>query len=519
MFLPEPYPDELLYSVLARYHFRSRNNSYKETMINLFGKTTVCAVMDFPGHLEALCMRLPKSLAITPEYLIQHHTLFPLFKPFLSREQADRIVEMMKSDNGSGIHTSLGVMASSLPTPRHLRYCPYCIRDDEIEYGEAYWHRSHQIFGVFICHRHRQWLINSQTKVISKQNKHVFELIHENTNRNSLEPPDAGEWSSFYLMIAEAVYWILNNRVPIMIPEEIRQVYIGYLQEKDLATSSGRLHQQDLQDEFTFHYGPNFLEKLCCSVNFSRDSWIFKVLRKPRTAIHPLRHLLLMGFLSLTPESFFRNSRSSINNVNNRILQYQAGQRKSKSIVTPEQIINYRDRWINNLQSNSGLGRKMLRFRAYAEYTWLYRHDRKWLLANQPAIQPRVNNIIQRVNWEKRDSELAEKVKSTAISLLFKTDCLVRLTYSSIGKEVGELMLIQKHIVKLPKTKEMLNLLVETEEQFRCRRVRHSIRKLGQSGKQITRWRVIRESRLRPDISEKVSLEIEKAINLGMELN
>jgi hypothetical protein len=518
MFLPEPYPDELLYSILARYHFRSRNNSYKETIKDAFGKSTVCAVIDFPAHLEALCERLPERFAVPPDYFIEHHTLFPLFKPFLPIGRADRIVEMMKGAKGNGIHTTLGVMAGCLPSLRYLRYCSQCICDDEAMFGETYWHRSHQIFGIFICPKHHEWLKNSKIAISSGRNKHVFGLINCEKNDSSLAPADADEKVLFYLMIAEGVYWILNNRVQVMEPDKLRKAYLGYLQERGLVTHSGRLHQQDLQNEFTARYGMVLLKKLCCSVNHSRDNWLFKILRKPRTVIHPLRHLLLIDFLGLTPESFFQNYKLSVDNVDNRILQHQAGQRKSDTIITPEQIINYRERWVNTLQNNPGLGRKMLRLMAYAEYTWLYRHDRKWLFANQPLILPKGKNTIQRVDWNKRDLELTEKVKSAGIGLLFKTDHLVRLTYSSIGKEVGELMLIQKHLAKLPKTKEMLDLLIETKEQFRCRRVRHSIHKLSQSGKPVTRWRVIRESRLRPDISEKVSLEIEKVIYLGMEL-
>lgn len=34
-FFPVPYEDEVLYSVLARYHVRSGNTSYKATMQDL----------------------------------------------------------------------------------------------------------------------------------------------------------------------------------------------------------------------------------------------------------------------------------------------------------------------------------------------------------------------------------------------------------------------------------------------------------------------------------------------------
>ena len=49
---PTPYPDELLYSVLARYHVRSGNTSRKMTTEELFGKRTIIAVWDLPSNLN-----------------------------------------------------------------------------------------------------------------------------------------------------------------------------------------------------------------------------------------------------------------------------------------------------------------------------------------------------------------------------------------------------------------------------------------------------------------------------------
>ncbi|WP_428992390.1 TniQ family protein [Acidithiobacillus ferrooxidans] len=57
-FFPEPYPDELLYSICARYHIMSRNNDFRHTVEDLFGCRQACAVYDFPSRLAALCAQL-----------------------------------------------------------------------------------------------------------------------------------------------------------------------------------------------------------------------------------------------------------------------------------------------------------------------------------------------------------------------------------------------------------------------------------------------------------------------------
>ncbi|WP_338028717.1 TniQ family protein [Gloeothece citriformis] len=47
-FFPNPYPDELLYSILARYHLRSGNNSPKITLKELFNDSNTIATKSIP---------------------------------------------------------------------------------------------------------------------------------------------------------------------------------------------------------------------------------------------------------------------------------------------------------------------------------------------------------------------------------------------------------------------------------------------------------------------------------------
>lgn len=82
-FFPTPYPDEILYSTFARYHMRSANSSIKDTLDDLFGKKTVMSTIDLPSHLYSLCNRIsPTHSSITPEKLLEKHTLYPFYSPF-----------------------------------------------------------------------------------------------------------------------------------------------------------------------------------------------------------------------------------------------------------------------------------------------------------------------------------------------------------------------------------------------------------------------------------------------------
>lgn len=152
--LPVPYSDELLYSVLTRYHLRSNNTSPKWTLREVFGTENVIPTIDLPSHLCALSER-SENLGIPVDDWIERHTLFPFYGPFLPKNRANRLRQLMKSLNGSGIHTLAGITASTVERNSDLLLCPSCYEDDIQQLGEPYWHRIHQLPGVWICPIHK----------------------------------------------------------------------------------------------------------------------------------------------------------------------------------------------------------------------------------------------------------------------------------------------------------------------------------------------------------------------------
>jgi hypothetical protein len=51
----------------------------------------------------------------------------------------------------------------------YLKYCPLCVNEDRENYGEAYWHRTHQIRNMKVCPKHNCNLINSTVTAKSEQ--------------------------------------------------------------------------------------------------------------------------------------------------------------------------------------------------------------------------------------------------------------------------------------------------------------------------------------------------------------
>src|SRR5216683_720852 len=154
---PDPYPDEIFYSICARYVERMRYSTRAAAMKDLFNSQVGKATIALPCHLAALVDNLPPKYYYSVERFINEHTLFPLFRPFLSLDRAFRLKESMKGRKGSDVYGLIGAMNYSIPLPKAeiFRFCSICVNEDRHCWGECYWHRIHQAPGVEVCPAHR----------------------------------------------------------------------------------------------------------------------------------------------------------------------------------------------------------------------------------------------------------------------------------------------------------------------------------------------------------------------------
>ena len=160
---PTPYPDELLYSVLARYYIRSGYLAYSYVAEDIFSKKTVRPDVDFLNqYTDDLLCRLE---AIKPiESWILENTMYPYYARFCPLERRIKAFEALT--NMKGNYTNLlPIPQSKTGTQRYLRYCPKCVSEDRKNYGETYWRRSHQMMFVDCCHEHGCRLISSDVLV------------------------------------------------------------------------------------------------------------------------------------------------------------------------------------------------------------------------------------------------------------------------------------------------------------------------------------------------------------------
>ena len=176
-YFPQIYPDELIYSVLARFYVHSGYPAYTFCAEDIFLNKRVRPDMEFlnvmkPERLESLCKKM--SMA----ELIEKHTMFPYYARFLPHVRRNRAFEALCSMGGD-YNNLLAIPKQKNGEHRYLRYCPLCVKEDRTFYGESYWHRSHQLTGVGICPVHGCKLSNSSVMLSGKASPNLVTAEQE----------------------------------------------------------------------------------------------------------------------------------------------------------------------------------------------------------------------------------------------------------------------------------------------------------------------------------------------------
>lgn len=165
-YFPAIYPDELLYSQLARYHAKSGYMVYRCTAEDLFKNPTVRPDIDFVNSLSLDALnQITRTVSI--ESVIEKHTMFAYYGRFLNQDRRNKAFRALVSMQGN-YNNLLPIPKRKSNNDRFLRYCPICADNDRENFGETYWHRIHQMQGVNICPLHHCKLIDSNVIISGK---------------------------------------------------------------------------------------------------------------------------------------------------------------------------------------------------------------------------------------------------------------------------------------------------------------------------------------------------------------
>lgn len=157
--LPRQLPDELAISIVAR-HFRHWG---------YMGASGIARALDLRYRLAGPYSAGPVALLARTSFPDRSHTygvirvlngatLLPYRLAFVPKAV---VRQMMRQAIARGTDPFDTWSANYEWHPRVLRFCPECFLEDRAAYGEAYWHRAHQLPAVVRCSLHGTYLLES----------------------------------------------------------------------------------------------------------------------------------------------------------------------------------------------------------------------------------------------------------------------------------------------------------------------------------------------------------------------
>jgi len=104
----------------------------------------------------------------------------------------------------------------------------------------------------------------------------------------------------------------------------------------------------------------------------------------------------------------------------------------------------HRAQWLTIVANHPDADRTTLRQIQPRVHNWLRSYDKEWLLAHMPPrkkpIHSRTKLPPSRVNWEERDVQLAQAVRTAAQELRNRPGRPIRISKEALGREVGQVI-------------------------------------------------------------------------------
>ncbi|MEG0774351.1 hypothetical protein [Clostridium sp.] len=79
-------------------------------------------------------------------------------------------------------------------------------------------------------------------------------------------------------------------------------------------------------------------------------------------------------------------------------------------------------------------------------------------------------------------------------------------------EKIGKISLLEKHLDKLPNTKEYLQIYVESITDFQNKRLKGAIDELEKEVEEVKEWKVMRKAGINDKYSSKISKYIQNLI-------
>lgn len=478
---PKPYPQELLYSTLARSGAHYGETSPKQLLDSVFGDRSVIATVDLPSHIGSISNQYPESLGITSIELINNHTLWPIYAPFIPYVRRSEIEERMCGSSFGSVHLASGIAASRIKHKQSLFMCLECMEEQRDAYGESYWDRRWQAPLVIVCPKHGP--LYQSNAVINGAHRHEFMTVSDAV---ALSPKESTDSDFRLSCLIDELFLGVPLRSPSF--DQWTQFYRDFAFKCEYSLGK-RIDHKAIQGKYLKYWGIDWLEKSNLLPSDKDTSWLKSIFRRHRKSFSFAEHLTVIDSLS--------NGQLRIVNTIQSALSYPVTIKKKQPSITIE-IQNMNADQINWLSLLEVYTPKLARKQNPALYARLYRNYYTWLMQVDAAHHIENKHASNRVNWQQRDREIAKKIMGICFSIE-ENMYLPRLSKSYLLHQLTISATIEKNLHRLPRCKVLLEKYSENIAEYQARRLTNAVIALRNQSREIKDWVLIREAGLSKD--------------------
>ena len=332
---------------------------------------------------------------------------------------------------------------------RYLRLCPLCVGEDRKKYGEAYWHRKHQMIGIDVCAVHGCRLYDSKIQISADKS---VKLITAEEVLDADSKVSAG--TDTEIKLAKYVVEVLQgvHRYPDKnIAEFLDQKLIG---TKYLSRRGDHRYLGKLCEDFKDYY-MDIKDLQSVSTLKTHLEWILKGKRMDLLEI-----CMWAMFLGVSPE---------------KLIKCEVLEENSRKRYT----FHFDQKVLTLLNSGVGINEVSRRLGISSKTTRDILNDK---FAGENAGKRGQGGKVSR-DWNKSDKELLPKV--LALIEQFKEETLERpkrITMSSIGKKLN---IPYKNFEYLPRCANVLKEHTESYNEYWAREMVWALKKLQQESKEL----------------------------------
>ena len=455
-YFPAPYPDELLYSQLARYYIKSGHIAYIFAAKELFERSTDRPDVEFLNRFSSTAFPVITQNRSIGQVILEH-TMFPYYGRFLPKERRKRAFCTMASME-AGYKNHLAIPKSKDGKQRYLRYCPLCTQVDRQLYGETYWHRTHQMTGIDICPVHKCFLCVSDMAMGAKTSPVFYDADSNITDCMEIRCSDMDLECSLaeYMAAVFSADIDMDSNVTIGKYLHFRMAGTKYLSPRGQQRNIAALHAEYYESL------PN---------NWFKEIWqIQKVMTDDRLNFYEI--CLLAMFLKIPPDE----------------LTHPVLPEKSIMEKYDEQICQLHEQGLNYQQIADALGGSYNTIKAIGEkrYGTYHKQPKKPL---KPGAKPK--------DWNTVDKSMLPLVAKTIAQLHGDDETRPRMvTVTTIERLLG---LPSKRIDLLPRCKALIIEHMESQNEYWARETIWAANRIITEGQPFNWTHLRRLTNMRPE--------------------